>query len=117
MLLPEFGGRVMALWGPVAMRFFRQVEWTVRTCGIVLMKAARGYGLQSFLPPLLTLTAYPLLLLIGLEVPLAFVIAYVLGHGLLAWLQMASKATRLRSLGMRPWLFLFAQLVIIAIVL
>jgi hypothetical protein len=81
-----------------------------------VLKNAAPVPVQSLLPPLLTLAAYPLLLLAGLSVPLAFVIAHSLGHALLVWLAMQGAVERLA--GRWPaWAFPAIHLVIIATVL
>lgn len=99
------------------MRFFRQIEWTIRICGIVLVHAARGISLRSLTPALVTLTAYPLLLMAGLAVPLAFVIAHSLGYASLVWLAIDGAVERLHALKMPGWTVLALHLFLIAIVL
>lgn len=99
------------------MRLLREVEWTIRTCAFVLTKAAQGLTLQGFLSPLLTLTAYPLLLAAGLEVPLAFVIAHSFGYALQIWLALNWAVDRLKALAMPGWSVLALHLGLVAVVL
>lgn len=98
------------------MRFWRRARWTFWTCSFVLKNAA-PVPVQFLLPPLLTLAAYPLLLLAGLSVPLAFVIAHSLGHALLVWLAMQGAVERLAKRRWPAWAFPAIHLVIIATVL
>lgn len=98
------------------MRFWRRVSVTFWTCSFVLKDAAL-VPVQSLLPPLLTLAAYPLLLRAGLSVPLAFVIAHSLGHALLVWLMMQGAVERLAKRRWPAWAFPAFHLVIIATVL
>jgi hypothetical protein len=98
------------------MRFWRKARWTFWTCSFVLKAAAR-VPVQTLLPPLLTLTAYPLLLLAALPVPLAFVIAHSLGYALLVWLVMQGAVERLAKRRWPAWAFPAIHLVIIATVL
>jgi hypothetical protein len=69
------------------MRFLRQFEWTIRVCSI-LFKDAASFPLQSFLPPLLTVTTYLALQGLRVDVPIAFVTSYVLGYALSLWIRM-----------------------------
>ncbi len=98
------------------MRFWRRLRWTAWTCFFVLKDAAR-FPVPFLLPALLTLTAYPLLLLAGLEVPMAFVTAHSLGYALHVGLAMQGAVERLVTRRWPVWAFPAIHLVIVAGVL
>jgi hypothetical protein len=99
------------------MRLLRQLKYTIRVCGLVLRDAAKGFSMRDFLPPLATLAAYPVLLLLGLDMPSAFVIAYALGRALLVWAYTEKGSSGLQSLNVSPWLFPMFHLALIGLVL